>query len=189
MKPCRNFRKSIALLAADALAHGEASAIRQHLAQCPACREYFRAMQAVCADHRQAGLSFTESHPLPEPHLLLRVSEQLVPGEKPSASIRPTHPAWFWLPRLAWPLAIFAIAAIFWRQIDPKKATEPNPTPLPTIAAEHNDPTSTHMAYRLALNHSFEQLDRALAKSADETAPPPAQSLYRSRLELADGGF
>jgi hypothetical protein len=45
------------------------------------------------------------------------------------------------------------------------------------------------MTYRLALNHSFEQLDRVLAKSADDTAPPPAQSLYRSRHELADGGF
>lgn len=183
MKPCRRFCKPIALHAAGALAAGEAPALRQHLAQCQPCREYFNSMQSVCRDHRQAALALSGADPLPEP-LLRRVSERLEPSPKPRPSLRLLP-----LPRLAWSLAALAAAAFVWRQVAPPRDSDLQSTPRPPIAASAPNATASHMAYRLALNRSFEQLDLVLSKTAEPSAAPPVRSLYQSRLELAGSGY
>jgi len=46
-QPCRQQSEDISLLAASALPPAERDAVEQHLAICPACREYFAQIKAV----------------------------------------------------------------------------------------------------------------------------------------------
>ena len=48
MNPCSEHEESIGLLASGALDQGEKDVLHRHMRSCPACREYYRSMRALC---------------------------------------------------------------------------------------------------------------------------------------------
>jgi anti-sigma factor RsiW len=55
MNPCAKSRKRIALMASDVLDVQEREALREHIADCPACRAYWRSMSDLTGRLKNAG--------------------------------------------------------------------------------------------------------------------------------------
>src|SRR5215207_6441559 len=96
MKPCRSFKKRIAL----SIVEGQTDAATQeHLAQCAACRTYAQEIGAVWAEHANRAAQ------LPQRDAPLRLQGKI------RAALDATGPRWRWIrPIAAGALAVLAIS-------------------------------------------------------------------------------
>lgn len=173
MKPCSENRKNIALLAANALDASAAGKLREHIATCAGCREYFGELSGVASR-------------LPEPHELLEIEASQRFHQKLVSRIHSTEPrantAVTGLRLLMWRilLPVSGISALVGLAIgllfNPSRSTRRHATVQPTIAvnAAAADTSPTFANYQKAANQSLDQLDSLLTRKAKE-GPPPAQ--------------
>lgn len=185
MKPCSRNRKSLALLAANALDAPEAGKLREHITVCLGCREYFSEL---------SGLASRLSQPQ-------QVSEIEAPErfhQKLAGRIRSTrtqslaaYVAGLLLKsRILVPVAgVFLLvgitAALFHT---PTHIQNPSTDGPPAIVAAKatEDISPTFANYQNAANQSLDELDSLLTRQAREGSPP-AQVYTASATALAQG--
>ena len=175
MPTCEAWSESIGLLAAGCLTASEELEVRQHLAECDACRETFSQLVSICAGLQAAGSTSV-------PHDLDIASRALAEIES-DMSVR-AQPVWPSTPSrwkgIAAALAACVLIAVVWRSFVGPSATpdvvEHLPPVVPSIVeqappeqiaitpvVETGPPTL--MALRRAAAESDEALDRLLAQS------------------------
>src|SRR6266508_4387953 len=54
MKPCRKWKKRIALFEADGSNRTTLAELTSHLNECPGCAEYHRRLQTICSEYRES---------------------------------------------------------------------------------------------------------------------------------------
>ena len=92
MNPCSEHEESIGLLASGALDQGEKDVLHRHMRSCPACREYYRSMRALCDGISEWARSM-DHVPVPD-GLHKRVAERIMTGtytQKVRSGIRLLH--------------------------------------------------------------------------------------------------
>jgi hypothetical protein len=175
MKPCSRNRKLIAWLALDALAAPEAAVLRDHLARCAGCRQYWEDVSSVTD-----GLSAAapDSNLEASEHFHRRVAEKLRAVE--SSSVLDDLAAWArgWLLnwRVALPVLAMLVVALFAViAFGPHSAVSP-PPPLAAQAASKSDSRSdlapTLANYQMVAQESLEKLSDLLTRQGNQSLPP-----------------
>lgn len=187
MKPCSRNRKSLALLAANALDAPAASKLREHTNICPACREYFSEISGVAS-------RLSQSQEVSE----IEASERF--HQKLAGRIRVTETqslaAYFArllvMSRFLIPAAgVFLVVGIIAARLhNPTHIHRPssNGTPAAAVAAVTGDISPTFANYQNAANQSLDQLDSLLTRQAREGLPP-APLYTASATALAQGSL
>src|SRR5260221_10975221 len=101
MKPCHRNKNPIAWLAADALDLVTAQKLREHLDECPGCREYFREVAKICRSHSAAGEMLAEGQAGPSFHALLRRRVKDYEARSVFGSMTESMGRWFTVERVA----------------------------------------------------------------------------------------
>lgn len=177
MKPCNGNRKHIALLVANALDAPTADKLREHIAGCTYCLDYFREISGVAS-------RLSEARELPEIEASQRFHQKLVNrihSTEPRANTAVTG-----LRLLKWRilLPVSGISALVGLAIglflNPSGITRRHASVNPAIAvdAAAADMSPTFANYRNAANQSLDQFDSLLTRQAKE-GPPPGQ-MYRA---------
>lgn len=167
MKPCTSHRPSVSLLACASLGEPEAAAVREHLRQCPACRDYFAQIAALGEAHISA------AHALPvvtaRPHVYRRIAGAV---RRPAPA-----PGRGWWEILAGRrrqlggaacLAVLFMVGIMLPNTLYQKPTS-GPPARPTAANDRWETAAEFNlgSYRRALNRSPEALDQLLTSALD----------------------
>ena len=174
MNPCSKNKRSLALMAAGALAAATPPALREHLVSCAGCRQYWESMCALSGRLNSTELPHAE---LPE-SFHARLVRQIRNHEK-------APPILIWLAgiRRLWSGRAFvtvtvgaALAIAFlvsWQNFrEDKKRTSVSLAVQPiSQAPTPPSPAPTLASYRRAANVSLENLDAVLAR---EIAPKPS---------------
>ena len=193
MKPCTIPRESVALLASSALSDTEAGPIREHLLVCPACRDYFAELTAICTAHSGAAQA------LPAMEVRAQIYHRV------ASAIRSSTPA----PKANWlaalrmgPLPFAGAAALLlvclggWALLRPAPGkTQAHVASVPSVpSVSRPEPALAavggpkFLAYRLALNRSPEAFEQML--TAEEARPfynagaPMLRTLARSEADF-----
>jgi hypothetical protein len=185
MKPCSRNRKSLALLAANAMDAPVAGKLREHIIACPGCREYFNDISAIASRLSQppevSELETSERfHQILAGHICTVETVSL-----------PAYFAGFLLRfRILIPAAgIFLLVGIIAAlSRSPTHGTSPSSDsrPATSTAIVSEDISPTFANYQNAANQSFDQLDLLLTRQARE-GPPAAQVYTASATALAQG--
>lgn len=184
MKPCTRNRKSLALLAANALDAPAAGKLREHITVCPGCREYFTELSSLTSRLSQ-----------PQDVSEIEASENF--HQKLAGRIRVTNPlagsATAYLRLLKWRILIPAAGigvlagiacGLFYNPISITRKTIVKPAITSEAGAEDLSPTFAN--YQNAANQSFDKLDSLLTRQAREGSP--AVPIYTaSATALAQG--
>lgn len=188
MKPCAAHRESVVLLASSALSSAESGPVREHLQACPACRDYFAQISAVCADHSGAASA------LPMVEVPPRVYHRIASATRSTSSPAKANG---WAP---WTMGRFQIAGVAvlllaflgsWTLFRPVTAPTPVSGPAKSVAAAISAPeagTPKLLAYRLALNRSPEAFEQMLTAEVTRAAHAPDLPVPRN-LAHADSGW
>jgi hypothetical protein len=172
MKPCAKNKKSIAWLALDALGLREATALRDHLAQCEGCRRYWQEVLNV-TEGLAAGMPDSDIEASESFHR--GVADKLRGTDPASAVERVT--AWLRGSVLAWRVALPGAAAmliIFLAIV----ASLRSPSVFPTLAqskpasGHEDDVPPTIGNYRTVANQSLEKLSEVLTRQGNKPLPP-----------------
>jgi len=168
MNACARNRKRIAMLAIDALNERQTLKLRNHFDECPGCREYWREMAGICAEHSAAARNLPDVAPDNQFHerLVHRIHE--TEARTAGASAGRILRYWFAGWRVAIPAgAVALLLLVCW----PRSSTQtqvsrssPMVSAAPTVVALRQDPPPTYSAYRTAANHSLEALDDLLTR-------------------------
>lgn len=185
MKPCSGNRKSIALLAANALDAPAAGKLRQHIATCPGCQEYFGEISGVAS-------RVSRTHEASEIEASERFHRRLAGRIRETEKKPPADQAATYLELMKWRLLIpfGAICLVFGivvgRFYHPNRihTTPSGVTPASAAAADAGDISPTLANYQNAANRSFDQLDALLSRQAGEGLPP-APIYHASATSLA----
>jgi hypothetical protein len=184
MNPCRPYQKLLALHAASALTGSEEAQVRDHLRDCAACGEYVDSLVSLAAEHRHAAadLPAFAAHP----GFYQRIFRQ-VEGQGGSDWSRGASEARHWRVRIAWAVSALALVGCVLLVSRPRPSLElgnlSNNPVLPL--ADHKQTESRHIAYRLALNRSFEEFELLLSKAVPRHVAFSERS-RPSRETLAD---
>jgi len=152
MKPCRAFKKRIAL----AIVGGDDDpALTKHLADCAACRLYADEMRAISAEHTQ------RANQLPNTEAPLRLRTALAYAVREQ---RPLTLPWQWITAGA---AVAALAILVYlhsspSRTAPKTATVAEAERIETATGAIREPS--YAAYHRRLTRSLEELDLALSQ-------------------------
>jgi anti-sigma factor RsiW len=171
MKPCRRNRKRITWLAVDALDAAEAQKLREHIETCDECRCYFEAMTRLAERVESA-------QPGPEPGFSQRLHRRVLGALRSrqqragilSGLMNRMQPGWRFglIGATAIAVAIVALLALQRPSHSVPVRPEHPQTTRPEVAGVDVDPTVAN--YRIAANHSFEQMDRLLQREANRTS-------------------
>jgi hypothetical protein len=145
MKPCRPFKKRIALWAVEGQ---NDAAVEKHLAQCTACRAYADEIRVVCAEHANRAAQ------LPQHDAPLRLHGKI------RAALDATGRRWSWIR----PVAAGALAALV---VSLYLHGRPSPKPIPVVtmpSPPRQLAEPSYAAYRYHLTRSAEELDAALSR-------------------------
>ena len=188
MKPSPCDREAVALLACSSLDPVESTRVRQHLGECPACRDCFIQLSALCDSHSTAAGKLPEAEA--EPRLYRHVASA-IRASSPS-TLKPVVKTW--IPRWIRPagaavvmLLLVAVGLMIPRQPQPsvRLAVQPIPKSQPPTVSSHPAPRLITHAYRLALNRSTEELDRLLSDEG-RRSPGTLPALFRINLAMAE---
>jgi hypothetical protein len=145
MKPCRPFKKRIAL---SILEGQNDAAIQDHLAQCAACRAYAEEIRVICAEHAERATHLPEEDAPLRLHGKIRAALDAPRGRR----------NWF-RPVAAGAVAVLTIGLyLHWR---------PSPKPMPGVATPSSPrqlSEPSYAAYRNHLSRSTEELEAALSR-------------------------
>ncbi len=179
MKPCRANRERIASLALGNLPEKESRQLQQHFHDCPACREYFRQISAVCQQHLAAAQSFPDVALPPSFHERLQNKIHSTEIPSPPPLIQTLARLWSSPARWLVPAAIcLGIVALF--LLPPNRQPQKSPaTPIVSRTVSHVPQAPKLAAYRMAVNHSFEALDQLLNEQ------PVPRSLAQDEISLS----
>lgn len=201
MKPCRSYRKRLAVWASGEVEPSEAAALRGHCAQCPACAAYIRELSLVCAEHRAAeravpGAEFADS----EVRFHQEWRARILAGQEPDDVRRPLAEP-FWRSPRAWRWALVGGAAVLlgtatwigWRggQDGPPGGLvhQPETAPVSNLAVPMASPSPASVqSYRWAAARSPEAFEMLLARNARDSEPEsvPIHAFSRRFPEVAD---
>lgn len=177
MKPCSANRKNIALLAANALDASAADKLREHIASCAGCREYFAEVSGVAT-------RLKEAHELPDIEASRRFHQRLAGRIHTTEPLANTAAACLRLFKWRILVPVAGISALVGLAIglffSPSGITRRHANVKPAIPAGSaaQDLSPTFANYQNAANQSFDQLDSLLTRQAKE-GPPPAP-IYRA---------
>lgn len=169
MKPCRRYKKSVALLAASALTDLERVEVRDHLRRCAGCREYLESMADLCATYRRAAESLDRVDS--DPEFCSSLVKSTLAASGGSGFVRERPSAWLnsrsWRVRWAFGALTLALLGIFW--LWPLSLLQERHSEIHTerrVQPERNElhPDSKQIVYRLAVGRSFEEFDRLLSR-------------------------
>jgi hypothetical protein len=157
MKPCRPFKKRIALSIVERQNDAE---VEQHLAHCAACRAYAEEIHAVCADHTNRVADLPD-HDAP-----------VWLHGKVRAALDGSRRRWSW----AHPVAAGALAALV-MVLYLHRRPSPKPTAAVTVAVPRPQVLEpSYAAYRHHLSRSAEELEAALSR--DDTGVGAAAEVF-----------
>ena len=188
MKPSPCDREAVALLACSSLDPVEAALVRQHLGECPACRDCFIQLSALCDSHSTAAGKLPEAEA--EPRLYRHVASAIRASSHSTLKLVLET----WIPRWIRPagaavvmLLLVAGGLMMPRQPQPsvRLAVQPIPKSQPPTVSIHPAPRLITHAYRLALNRSTEELDRLLSDEG-RRSPGTLPALFRINLAMAE---
>ena len=160
MKPCRKYKKEIALAALEGEPGPE---LRQHLRDCEACRGYAEEVERVCGEHNQRAADFSEAEAPTRLNArvrdaITREEAGLCCGVESRASLR----------RLLRGIGVAAAAAIIVVMIMRLSSREPTSSPALAEAAAPGVRETTRLdeptlaAYHQRLARSVEELEASL---------------------------
>jgi hypothetical protein len=145
MKPCRSFKKRIAL----SIVEGKNDpAIHEHLAQCSACRTYAEQLRLICAEHANRATN------LPPDNAPMRLHGKI------RAALDDTGRRWDWIR----PVAAGGLAALV---VGLYLHGRPSPKPIPVVTMPSPPRQLTELsyaAYRHHLSRSAEELEAELSR-------------------------
>src|SRR5260221_8971930 len=144
MKPCHRNKKPIAWLAADALDLVTAQKLREHLDECPGCREYFREVAKICRSHSAAGEMLAEGQAGPSFHALLLRRVKDYEARSVFGSMTESMGRWFTVERVAISTAALGFSFLFSFAYSLRQRRLPPPgSPLPRPAIPPRGQTKT----------------------------------------------
>jgi anti-sigma factor RsiW len=186
MKPCTEYRESIALLAARTLDAAAKENTERHLESCAACRAHFEKLRRVCGqlDHSPRELPSGELPANFHRRLMERIRADVEAPEAPSASVFDWVRAWFSWPRVVYAgaVAVVIVAGLFWNAPHPRTNGSQRTVTSISPPPDGTPPAPTLMALSRALQESEVALDSLLAKQERLLAAndPPSSVLGRS---------
>jgi len=185
MKPCTEYRESIALLAARALDPAARENAERHLESCRTCRDHFENLQRVCGQlDRLPREAVSASPELPanfHRRLLERIRADVATPRPSPASFFLWFQAWFSWPRVASMGAIAAVLVTALLLMDPNRVSQDPRAKLPGAlpVTGQSTPAPTLMALSRALQESEGALDSLLTRQEQLLAAndPPSVAL------------
>ena len=191
MKACQKHQQHLALLAADVLDERARRALQAHLADCPGCRDYLRAVSAICREHSVAAEN--APHVEASDNFHRRLVQQIEVGDPVAAR----GSRWMmieWLAAWRWRIALsigLALLIVFMNFPRPRmEVASPPPTlaVLPVVKVAKADSPATWLAYRRAAGESPEALDALLTRDAAQSGGPSVRvtAFTRDLSALAD---
>lgn len=188
-KPCRRYKKSLALLATSALTDCESTAVREHMGDCAGCREYFDAIKTLCDAHQTVAKNLSSSVPG------LELNQRLFSGINDRASSSGNFISLIttiWRERLVGVCTGVAmlgciLAVTFWPRHERQSFDQAAPEKMQTHFVA-DPPPSNQIIYRLAVNRSFEEFDRLLSRDAGGGSAN-SEPVYRLHSVLRDSEF
>ena len=165
MKPCRKQKKLIALASAGLLADEPLRLLRAHLKSCAACRDYAAALADICQEHENHDRSKTEDVACG------RILSRLVVAQRAALP----SSGWDFLRRMRWlramslAVGMVVLLGIVWmvareKIVNPTQSTDVLKGPTPDEILQPKSEQPSLLVYRLAVNHSWEDLDRLLSR-------------------------
>jgi hypothetical protein len=192
MKPCPEYRESIALLAARALDPAAKEKTEHHLESCHACRDHFENLRRVCGQLERVPPDAAAASPELPANFHRRLVERVRADAAAPSSSPPTAESflawfreWFSWPRVACAgaVAIMFLAAVLWmdHQRAPRDLRVVSPGTSPVM--RESTPAPTLMAFSRALQESDVALDTLLARQERLLAAndPPSVALAAER--------
>jgi hypothetical protein len=189
MKPCTEYRESIALLAARSLDSVAKERTERHLESCRTCREHFENLRRVCGKLERVPRD-AASGELPSNfhrRLVERVRTDVEKSEPASASVplRVWLREWLSWPRVGYAVAFALVLLLAVISIEPGSGRRDLPIKLtgaPPPVRVVAPPAPTLMALSRALNESEGALDSLLARQEQLLAAndPPSMAMANS---------
>jgi anti-sigma factor RsiW len=191
MKPCSKNRKQIAWLALGELDAGSEKTLREHLAGCDGCRNYFEEVSGVT---EKLAAAKPDSNVQAPDFFHQRLTEKLRAAEsgpvvdEVTAWLARMTPGWrVALPGMA--ILVVAVFAVIARREPATASVAPPPNvQVVTASGSSGDPAPTVANYQMIASQSLDKLDALLTREGNESLPP-APIYTASMSKLPDTAF
>ena len=187
MKPCRKYRKSIALLAMHALDEQHAAALNGHLGHCQGCQRYYQELVSVAASVNSLPALVEASARASRVEFRCPVG---APGHGNFRQFQAKQlPRWSW--RFALPVflsiavVIVLVSLLHWHAVPETRSA--HQADAHSVSKFSSDLAPTIANYQAVANESLDDLDQLLTRQSVKPIPAPVP-FTAGELALAKSG-
>ena len=183
MRPCRKYRKPIALLAADSLEAAPVAALKSHLESCPMCRQYYSQISSI---RDLARNTETESTIEMSAGFYRRLDSRLR-ATKPTSAIWRVYELCTQrlLIRVVAPVAIAIVIMTAWilTQSPSRPVQFVAPSSNQSVSPQTEDLAPTMANYYRVIDQSLDKFDSLVNQQALQGLPPAPIFTASARLD------